>query len=63
MRSENDESYFVGKVRYFDGAPLPLANVDGDALLVTKSSQWSELRLACDASDARSCPIVLLNIR
>src|SRR5438477_617377 len=39
-RSENDEFYFVRKVRYSDGPPLSLATVDGDALLVTKASQW-----------------------
>lgn len=54
-RSENDEFYFVRKVRYLDGAPLPLANVDGDALLVTKGSQWSyerEWRMLVPLKDA-----------
>jgi hypothetical protein len=54
-RSEHDEFYFARKVRYSDGPPLSLATVDGDALLVTKGSQWSyerEWRMLVPLNDA-----------
>ena len=61
-RSENDEFYFVRKVRYSDGPPLSLATVDGDALLVTKASQWAyerEWRMLVPLNGAtRSVPVV-----
>lgn len=40
-RSENDEFYFVRKVHYSDGPATSLADIDGDALLVTKGTKWS----------------------
>jgi hypothetical protein len=60
-RSENDEFYFVREVRYSDGPPLSLATMDGDALLVTKGSQWAyerEWRMLVPLSGAtRSMPV------
>ncbi|MET0625648.1 MAG: DUF2971 domain-containing protein [Pyrinomonadaceae bacterium] len=40
-RSENDEFYFVRRVRYSDDPAVSLATIDGDALLVTKGIKWS----------------------
>ena len=54
-RSENDEFYFVRKVQYSDGPATSLADIDGDALLVTKGTQWSyerEWRMLVPLSDA-----------
>jgi len=60
-RSENDEFYFVRKVRYSSGPPVSLATVDGDALLVTKGAQWSyerEWRMLVALNDATRSLIV-----
>jgi hypothetical protein len=54
-RSENDEFFSVRKVRYSNGPPLSLVSVDGDALLVTKGSQWAyerEWRMLVPLNDA-----------
>jgi len=54
-RSENDEFYFVRTVHYSDGPATSLANVDGDALLVTKGTKWSyerEWRMLVPLRDA-----------
>lgn len=40
-RTENDEFYFIRKVRYSDEPPVSLATIDGDALLITKGTKWS----------------------
>jgi len=40
-RSENDEFYFIRKVRYSDDPPVSLATIDGDVLLITKGTKWS----------------------
>lgn len=40
-RSENDGFYFVRKVHYSDPLPVSLADIDADAVLVTKGTQWS----------------------
>lgn len=41
LRTENDEFYFIRKVRYSDDPPVSLSTIDGDALLITKRAQWS----------------------
>jgi|SRR5215213_2583841 len=54
-RSENDEFYFVRKVRYSEGPATSLATIDGDALLVTKGTKWSyerEWRMLVPLRDA-----------
>ncbi len=54
-RSENDEFYFVRKVRYSDSPADSLATIDGDALLVTKGTKWSyerEWRMLVPLRDA-----------
>jgi len=54
-RSENDEFYFVRRVHYSDGPVVSLATIDGDALLVTKGTEWSyerEWRMLVPLSDA-----------
>jgi hypothetical protein len=54
-RSENDEFYFVRKVRYSDYPVVSLATIDGDALLVTKGTKWSyerEWRMLAPLRDA-----------
>lgn len=54
-RSENDEFYFARKVHYSDGPATSLANIDGDALLVTKGTKWSyerEWRMLVPLRDA-----------
>jgi hypothetical protein len=54
-RTENDEFYFVRKVRYSDGPPVSLATIDGDALLITKGTKWSyekEWRMLVPLKDA-----------
>ena len=54
-RSETDEFYFVRKVHYSDGPATSLANIDGDALLVTKGTKWSyerEWRMLVPLRDA-----------
>jgi hypothetical protein len=54
-RSENDEFYFVRKVHYSDDPATSLANIDGDALLVTKGTKWSyerEWRMLVPLRDA-----------
>jgi len=60
-RTENDEFYFVRKVRYSDEAPVSLATIDGDALLITKGTRWSyerEWRMLVPLRDAtRSLPV------
>jgi hypothetical protein len=60
-RTENDEFYFIRKVRYSDDPPVSLANIDGDALLITKGTKWSyerEWRMLVPLRDAtRSMPI------
>ena len=60
-RTENDEFYFIRKVRYSDDPPVSLANIDGDALLITKGTNWSyerEWRMLVPLNDAtRSVPI------
>jgi len=60
-RTENDEFYFVRKVRYSDDPPVSLATIDGDALLITKGTSWSyekEWRMLVPLSDAtRSVPV------
>lgn len=60
-RTENDEFYFVRKVRYSDNPPVSLATIDGDALLITKGTKWSyerEWRMLVPLRDAtRSLPI------
>lgn len=60
-RTENDEFYFVRKVRYSDDPPVSLATVDGDALLITKGTRWSyerEWRMLVPLRDAtRSMPV------
>ncbi|HXQ37613.1 MAG TPA: DUF2971 domain-containing protein [Anaerolineales bacterium] len=60
-RTENDEFYFVRKVRYSDDPPVSLATIDGDALLITKGTRWSyerEWRMLVPLRDAtRSVPI------
>jgi hypothetical protein len=40
-RSEHDEFYFVRRVRYSDSRAVSIASLDGDALLVTKGTQWA----------------------
>jgi len=40
-RTENDEFYFIRKVRYSDDPPVSLATIDGDVLLITKGTKWS----------------------
>jgi hypothetical protein len=55
-RSENDEFYFVRKVHYSDGPATSLADIDGDALLVTKGTKWSyerEWRMLVPLRDAK----------
>jgi hypothetical protein len=39
-RTENDDFYFLRKVNYTDGPALSLATIHGEALLVTKGTQW-----------------------
>lgn len=54
-RSENDEFYFVRKVRYSDRTATSLAAIDGDAVLVTKGTTWSyerEWRMLVPLKDA-----------
>lgn len=54
-RTENDEFYFVRKVRYSDDPPVSLANIDGDSLLITKGTRWSyerEWRMLVPLRDA-----------
>jgi hypothetical protein len=54
-RTENAEFYFVRKVRYSDNPPVSLATIDGDALLITKGTQWSyekEWRMLVPLNDA-----------
>lgn len=53
--TENDEFYFVREVRYSDRPALPLVPIDGDALLITKGTQWSyekEWRMLVPLRDA-----------
>jgi hypothetical protein len=61
-RTENDEFYFVRKVRYSDDPPVSLATIDGDALLITKGRKWSyerEWRMLVPLKDAtRSMTVV-----
>jgi hypothetical protein len=60
-RTENDEFYFIRQVRYSDEPPVSLAHIDGDALLITKGTQWSyerEWRMLVPLNDAtRLVPI------
>ena len=60
-RTENDEFYFVRKVRYSDDPPVSMATIDGDALLITKGTRWSyerEWRMLVPLRDAtRSLPV------
>jgi Protein of unknown function (DUF2971) len=54
-RTENDEFYFIRKVRYSDDPPVSLANIEGDALLITKGKRWSyerEWRMLVPLRDA-----------
>lgn len=54
-RSENDEFYFVRKVRYSDSPALSMASLDGDMLLVTKGTKWTyekEWRILVPLKDA-----------
>lgn len=54
-RTENDEFYFLRKVRYDDGPAGSLSSIDGDALLVTKGTQWEyeqEWRMLVPLRDA-----------
>lgn len=60
-RTENDEFYFVRKVRYSDDPPVSLANIDGDALLITKGTRWSyesEWRMLVPLRDATRSVVV-----
>lgn len=60
-RSENDEFYFVRRVLYSDRPAVSMATLDGDALLVTKGTQWAyerEWRMLVPLKDAtRSLPV------
>jgi hypothetical protein len=54
-RTESDEFYFTRKVHHSDGPATSLANIDGDALLVTKGTKWSyerEWRMLVPLRDA-----------
>jgi hypothetical protein len=54
-RTENDEFYFVREVCYSDSPAVSLATIDGDALLITKGTEWSyekEWRMLVPLQDA-----------
>ncbi|HXD32678.1 MAG TPA: DUF2971 domain-containing protein [Pyrinomonadaceae bacterium] len=60
-RSENDEFYFVRKVRYSDSPALSMVSLDGDMLLVTKGTKWTyekEWRMLVPLKDATRALII-----